>query len=406
MTPELRPFSGLKVLDLSWVVAGPAVGRVLADYGAEVIRVESGTRLETARLVGPFHGGSFAPEASVCYGDVNAGKLGMTLNLKLEAARDVVRDLVRRSDVVIESFSPGVMERWQLDYEHLRELNPALIMLSTSLMGQTGRYSRFAGYGNIGGAMSGFQSLVGWPDRPPLGPYGPYSDYVAPRFSLVALLAALDHRLETGEGCYLDVSQAEATVQFLAPQLADYFASGQVAERLGNRDQAMAPHGVYACAGEDSWVAIAVRSEAEWHRLAGLIGRPELAGDSRFATVADRLARAEELDAIVGAWTAEQVAGDVESLLQGHGIPAHITISSTNALADPQFAHRGHFVELPHPIHGTTVVHSSRYRLSETPAITARAAPTLGEHTEYVLREILGYDDERLRTLEGAGSTA
>ena len=148
------PLADLRVVDLTWVVAGPAVGRALADYGAEVIRIESSTRLDTSRMIGPFHGGTQTPESSILYGDVNAGKLGLALNLKLEPARDVVRDLVRGADVVVESFSPGVMERWGLGYERLRELNASVIMLSTSLMGQTGPYGGFAGYGNIGGAMS------------------------------------------------------------------------------------------------------------------------------------------------------------------------------------------------------------------------------------------------------------
>src|SRR5260221_163088 len=207
-------------------------------------------------------------------------------------------------------------------------------------MGQTGPYAGFAGYGNIGGAMSGFQSLVGWPDRLPFGPYGPYTDYVAPRFSLVALLAALDHRAETGEGCYLDVSQAETALHFLAPQIADYAAHGRVAERIGNGDAAMAPHGVYACRGEDSWVAIAVRSDEEWRTLAELCG---LAADERYATAEGRLRHADELDELVGAWTAARRADEVESLLQAHDIPAHVTVSSLNALDDPQFAFRGHF---------------------------------------------------------------
>src|SRR5205823_3194498 len=155
-------------------------------------RVESATRVETARLVGPYHGGEPAPENSLCYENCNTGKLGLTLKLSEESAREVVRDLVRWCDVLIESFAPGVMERWQLGYRELRALNEGLIMLSTSINGQTGPYSRLAGYGNVGSAMSGFQALVGWPDRPPLGPYGPYTDYVGPRFSLIALLAALE----------------------------------------------------------------------------------------------------------------------------------------------------------------------------------------------------------------------
>jgi benzylsuccinate CoA-transferase BbsF subunit len=402
------PLAGLRVLDLTWVVAGPAVGRVLADYGAEVVRVESSTRLDTSRLIGPFHGGTQTPESSALYGDVNAGKLGLTLNLKFEPARDVVRDLVRISDVVVESFSPGVMERWGLGYERLRELNPSVIMLSASLMGQTGPHGGFAGYGNVGAAMSGFQSLVGWPDRPPLGPYGPYSDYVAPRFALVVLLAALDHRARTGEGCCIDVSQTEAAVQFLAPQIADRAATGRVAEAAGNRDPAAAPHGVYPCRDDNSdvggaWVAIAVRDDADWREFARVAGLPD---GERFATTAQRLARADELDELVAAWTATRTAEEVEALLQSHGIPAHAAVSSMSALADRQLVARGHFVELEHPVFGTTVVQGSRYRLSETPAVVDRPAPTLGRDNDHVLRHILGYDDERIAALGEAGALA
>lgn len=401
-----RALSDLRVVDLSWVVAGPAVGRVLADYGAEVVRVESSTRLDTARLIGPFHGGTQTAESSVLYGDANAGKLGLTLNLKLEAAREVVRDLVRRSDVVVESFSPGVMERWALGYPRLRELNESVIMLSTSLMGQTGPYGGFAGYGNIGGAMSGFQSLVGWPGRPPLGPYGPYSDYVAPRFALVLLLAALDRRARTGEGCYIDLAQTEAAIHFLGPQIADHAATGRVAEAAGNRDPETAPHGVYPCLddGSDvggSWVAIAVRDDEEWRALAELMDLP---ADNRFETTAGRLAHADELDELVGGWTATRIAAEVEALLQAHGIPAHVALSSVSALGDPQLAARGHFVELDHPIYGKTVVQGSRYRLSETPAVVERPAPTLGRDNDHVLRHILGYEDERIAALDEIGA--
>ncbi len=402
------PLADLRVVDLTWVVAGPAIGRVLADYGAEVIRIESSTRLDTSRMIGPFHGGTQTPESSILYGDVNAGKLGLALNLKLEPARDVVRDLVRRADVVVESFSPGVMERWGLGYERLRELNASVIMLSTSLMGQTGPSGGFAGYGNIGGAMSGFQSLVGWPDRPPLGPYGPYSDYVAPRFALVVLLAALDRRARTGEGCYIDVAQTETAVHFLAPQIADRAATGRVAEAVGNSDPAGAPHGVYPCIDNGSdvagaWVAIAVRDDDEWRALAELMDLP---ADARFATTADRLAHVEELDDLVGAWTTTHTATDVEAMLQLRGIPAHAALSSMSALADPQLVARGHFVELDHAASGKTVVQGSRYRLSETPAVVDRAAPTLGRDNDYVLRHILGYDDERIASLDEAGALA
>lgn len=404
------PLQDLKVVDLSWVVAGPAIGRVLSDYGACVVRVETASRVETARVVGPFHEGKFGTQRSVLYENVNAGKLGLTLDLSQEQARDVVRDLVGWADVLIESFSPGVMKRWVLDYECLRQIKPDLIMLSSSLMGATGPYSTFAGYGNIGAAMSGFQNLVGWPDRPPFGPFGPYTDYVGPRFSLVILLAALDYRERTGQGCNIDVSQAEAGIQFLAPQMADYFAQGHIAERMGNRDAQLAPHGIYPCQpveynGETwvSWVAIAVRDDAEWQKLATLIGGEELARDHRFSSLTERSQQCDILDEIIGAWTRQLSAQEVESTLQAEGIPAHIVSTSFDALADPQLQFRGHFIELEHPLHGKTVVEGSRFRLSRTPAVVSRTGPTFGQDQATILRDILHYDEERIALLEAVG---
>lgn len=402
------PLSDLKIVDLSWVVAGPAIGRALADYGAQIVRVESGTRIETARVVGPFHEGKPGVERSALYGNVNAGKLGLSLDLSVESARNVVRDLVRWADVVIEAFSPGVMTRWGLDYQALRQIKPDLIMLSTSLMGATGPYATFAGYGNVGAALSGFQNIIGWPDRSPHGPFGPYTDYVGPRFSLVILLAALDHRRRTGQGCAIDLSQAEAGIHFLAPQMADYFAQGRVTERQGNRDPSMAPHGVYLCREREdglvSWIAVAVRDDAEWQRLAVMIDGEELARDPRFSTLSDRLANVAQLEEIVGAWTQTLTSQEVEEMLQEAGIPAHNVATSGDALVDPQLQFLGHFIELDHPLHGKTVVERSRYQLSDTPAQTTRVAPTIGRDNIYILRTLLGYDDAHIAELETAGA--
>jgi crotonobetainyl-CoA:carnitine CoA-transferase CaiB-like acyl-CoA transferase len=191
---SVKPLEGVKVLDLAWVVAGPAIGRSLADYGATVVRVESSVRIETARFMGPFPGGQMDPQRSALYDTYNSGKLGLALDLSSDAGRAVAADLARWADVLIESFAPGQMARWGLSAERLRADNPGLIGLSTSLMGQSGPYSSFAGFGNIGGAVAGYQGIVGHRGKMPIGPFGPYTDYVGPRFGLVALLAALEHR--------------------------------------------------------------------------------------------------------------------------------------------------------------------------------------------------------------------
>ena len=206
-------------MDLSWAVAAPMVTRVLADHGATVVRVESQHRLDALRGAGPYLAGTAGGiEDTAQWHSVNAGKRSLQLNLATDAARDVLRDLVRWGDVLVESFSPGTMESWGMGYDQLRELNPGLVVLSSSLMGQTGPLAHFAGFGNLAGAITGFYHVTGWPDRPPAGPYLAYTDYTSPRLALVALLAALDHRRRTGEGQYLDFAQAEAAAHFLGPR--------------------------------------------------------------------------------------------------------------------------------------------------------------------------------------------
>jgi crotonobetainyl-CoA:carnitine CoA-transferase CaiB-like acyl-CoA transferase len=406
MGADSQPLSGVKVLDLAWVVAGPLIGRSLADYGATVVRIDSSKRVETARLMGPFPHGKFDVQQSTLYENCNAGKFGLALDLRMEEAREVVRDLAAWADIAVESFTPGQMDKWGLGYERLAAINPGLIMVSTSLMGQSGPWTRYSGYGNHGAAISGFQNIVGPEGGAPVGPFGPYTDFVAPRFGLVATLAALDHFRRTGKGCHLDVSQSEAGMQFLAPQIADYSVTGRIQGCAGARDVAMAPHGVFAAAGWDSWIAIAVRDDADWAALARLVGGEALLADPRFATLEGRKANEEALEALVGAWTARRAAADIEAELQALGVPAHVAVDSAAFMADPQLNAREHFVRLAHPLMGEAVVEASRYRLSETPAQYPRSAPVYGRDNDPVLAEILGYDADRIAALKAAGVLA
>jgi crotonobetainyl-CoA:carnitine CoA-transferase CaiB-like acyl-CoA transferase len=394
---SVKPLEGVKVLDLAWVVAGPAIGRSLADYGATVVRVESSVRIETARFMGPFPGGQMDPQRSALYDTYNSGKLGLALDLSSDAGRAVAADLARWADVLIESFAPGQMARWGLSAERLRADNPGLIGLSTSLMGQSGPYSSFAGFGNIGGAVAGYQGIVGHRGKMPIGPFGPYTDYVGPRFGLVALLAALEHRRRTGEGCWLDISQAEAGIQFLGAEVARGAATGVFPETMGNRDPQFAPHGVFPCAGEDEWVAIVVRDDEEWSRLAALIGDQARAAD--FATLAGRKANEDRLEQLVGNWTADKDADAVEAELQRCGIPAHKAATSADVVSDPQLLARGHFIRKPHPLGGESVFDASRYGLSDTPASYDRTAPTFGRDAQQVLGEFLCYDASKIAEL-------
>lgn len=407
---EQDALGGLKVLDLSWVVAGPLIGRALADFGAHVVRVESSVRVETARLMQPFHGGVQDKEGSVLFGNCNAGKQGLTLDLKSAEGQSVVKDLVAWADVVVESFSPGQLAKWGLDYEALRAIKPDIVMVSTSIAGQHGPWSTLAGFGNVGSSLSGFQNLVGYQDRLPLGTFGPYTDYVGPRLALITLLAALEHRRRTGEGAYIDASQVEAGIFFLSPQVAHFGYDGTIAERCGDRDADLSPHGVFRCADEDGAVegksrfcAIAVRDAEQWRALAGQIGRPDLAERTDLATAEGRRGAEDEIEEAITGWTRQRPAAEVERVLQGMGVPAYLAVASADYPHDEQLAHRSHLVELPHPRHGRTVVEAPRYRLSQTPGRPRRAAPMLGQDNDTVLRDLLGYDDARIAALTEGG---
>ncbi len=399
---DAGPLAGLKLLDLSWIVAGPTVGRAMADFGATVIRVESPIRVDTARVVGPFHGDQPSVEHSGLYGNVNAGKWGLTLSLNIPEAQDIFRRLVLWADIVSESFTAGILARWQLDYQHLRELKPELIMLSSTLLGQTGPYNQVSGFGSQGAGMSGVQHLTGWPDRAPAGPFGPYTDYPAPRFALTALLAAVDHRNRTGQGVFIDQAQAEGTLQLLAPALIDYMNGGPALEARGNDDDQMCPHGVYPCqppeGRAESWIAIVVSTEEQWRTLAGLIGI------DASLTFAARKQRQAEIDDALAAWTSQLTAEEVETMLQSSGISAHRLSTSEDAANDPQLVHRNHFRRLPHSLHGETVLEAPRYLHSETPGGAVRPAPQYGEHNEEILKDVLGLSETEIETLAASGA--
>jgi crotonobetainyl-CoA:carnitine CoA-transferase CaiB-like acyl-CoA transferase len=400
--PRELPLAGLKVLDFMWVMAGPHSTRVLADYGATVIKVEATSPMDLVRVLPPFYGGVPGPENSASFGSLNAGKQSLSLDLRKPESRAVVHDLVRWADVVTESFSTSAMKGLGLDYASLCEIKPDLIMLSSCLFGQTGPLSGMAGYGTMGAAVAGLVQPTGWPDRPPCGPFGPYTDWLAPRLTVPTLLAALDHRRRTGQGQYIDQAQAESALHFMAPALLDYAANGEMIDRVANSDPQMAPHGVYRADGDDEWVAIAVRDDDDWRRLCAAIGREDLGADDRLGSAEGRRAHADEIDAVLSEWAREQNASRSEQELQQAGVPAHAVVHAERAREEPQL--EGHFVEAPHALHGTAWVESSRYRLSATPARVERAAPTIGQDTDTVLRELLGYDESRVESLRAAGA--
>jgi crotonobetainyl-CoA:carnitine CoA-transferase CaiB-like acyl-CoA transferase len=388
------PLAGVKILDLFWVLAGPTATRMLADYGAKVVRVESTRHLDTLRVTPPWQFSAPHPEGAAGFQSANANKLGITVDLASREGREVVLDLVLWADVVTESFAPGVMESRGLAWETLRELKPNLIMISSCIMGQTGPWRDFAGFGRLAVSVTGFQQLASWPARPPSGPFGAYTDAIASRYNAAAILAALEHRHQTGEGQYIDLSQTEASLHFLAPAFLDFTVNGHVQGAAGNEDGDLFPNGMFPAAGEDRWVAIAVRDDRDWQALCDAIDRPDLL---------DRRVARRDVEAGIARWTRERGADEIETTLQACGVPAHIALDTPGLFADPQLQHRGHFIEIAHGIFPATTIESSRLRLSETPARRPERALSLGRDNRYVLETLLGYSPERIAELAAHG---
>jgi benzylsuccinate CoA-transferase BbsF subunit len=400
------PFEGLKVADFSWVGVGPISARCLADHGATVVRVESELRPDVLRGGPPFKDGEAGWNRSQFFGDFNASKLGLQLNLKDPNAIEIAKRLITWADVYIESFSPGTVASLGLDYEVARALNPEIVMVSTCLMGQTGFASALAGFGYHAGAMAGFYEVTGWPDLPPDGPWVAYTDTIAPRFLLATLMAALDHRRRTGEGQHIDAAQFEMSLHFLAPEIMDYQANGHMVSRIGNRAPNMAPHGVYPCAGDDNWCAIAVENDTHWLALRQVLGDPEWARDGDLDTNSDRFKRQDRIDEALAAWTRTRQRRDVAEQLRAVGVPAGEVQLSSDLLRDDQYAHRGFYRYLDHAEMGNVPYAGHQFRIRGYPSGARFPAPVLGQHNVEVLQELLGMSDDEIANAFAAGVIA
>jgi len=308
---------GIHVLDFAWVGVGPITTKYLADNGADVIRVESAARPDVLRIGPPWKDAQPGINRSQFFASFNTSKKGITLDLSKPKARELVERLVPWADIIVESFTPKAMRNWGLDYENLLALRPDLIMLSTCMQGQTGPNALYPGFGQLMAALSGFYHISGYGPGSCAPPYGAYSDFIAPRFSACALLAALDYRRRTGKGQYIDMSQYEAAMQNLAPALIDYFAGGRVLGPRANGSDRYAPHGAYRCADEDGnerWIAIAVAGDDQWRSMLSSLGANST--DARFATMSERIENASALDEFVGSLTRRHNAHELTVRLQ------------------------------------------------------------------------------------------
>jgi benzylsuccinate CoA-transferase BbsF subunit len=394
--PE-RLLAGIKVADFSRVIVGPLSAKTLCDYGAEVVKIEGRSRLGHYRTTGP------EPDLSAHFTSWNTGKLSIAINLAVPQGVELAKKIVAWSDVVVESFAGGSMRRMGLGYDELRKVKPDIIMLSSCMQGQTGPFASHPGWGFQLSALSGFCHITGWPDRPS-PELGVYTDFVAPHFNVCAMVAALLYRRRTGKGLYIDMSQFENAVQFMSPSILDYSVNHRTAGRVGNKCSYAAPHGAYRCRGDDRWCAIAVFTDQEWQDFCRVTGNPSWTADPRFVTLLARKENEEELDRLVTAWTASHSAEEVMQMVQAAGVPAGVLETGEDLLEkDPQIKHRQMFREVDHPRMGKHHPPGSPFLMSRS-ADEIRRAPLLGEHNEYVLKQILGMSDDEIADLVMAGA--
>lgn len=397
---------GLKVWDASWIGAGPLTARYLGDYGATVVHTENSRNPDRLRVGPPFRDGQPGINRSQFFADYNASKLGLGVDLASPGGREVARRLAGWADVVLESMRPGTFARLAFGYEELRQINPGIILLSSSIQGQSGPAKDFAGFGSFLAPAGGFSEITGWPDRRPDSPYGAYTDFIAQRFGGIAILAALEHRRRTGEGQYIDLSQMEGSLQLLGTEFLDYALNGRIAFRNGNRSEWAAPHGIFPCLPQDDrerWVAIAVESDTQWADLVQALGAPNWAVDGRYATFAGRKQHEDQLEQGLAAWTRTRTDDDVVHTLQPR-VPAGWVHDGFGLQRDAQIAHRGYFTPLQHTLMGECLYESAQVHMSLTEHAPRSAAPCLGEHTRLVLVDLLGYSDDEVDSLIAAGA--
>jgi len=363
---------------------------LLAFLGAEVIKIESSVRLDLSRRMYMAPGAS--PEEinkATSFSDFNHNKLGITLNLQRPEAIGLAKRIIAVSDVVVDNFSPGVMERLGLSYRTLRTIRPDIVMVSCSAMGGTGPEASYVGYAPTFNSLSGVGFLTGYQDRPP-GEIRTGVDLRVGATVAFAVLMALNYRLRIGRGQHVDISAREAMSALVGDSFVEYTMGHRVPVRQGNRDRAMAPHGCYRCKGEDRWVTIAVGTDEEWAAFCRAIGDPPWTRDARFASQHSRWLHQEELDKHIEAWTVERGPYEVTQALQQAGVAAFPSMSSEDLYKDPHLREREAYVEVTHPELGKRIVFRPPFRLPRTPTRITSGGPLLGEHNPYVFGELLG----------------
>jgi crotonobetainyl-CoA:carnitine CoA-transferase CaiB-like acyl-CoA transferase len=403
------PLDGVRVVDLSFIVAGPLASRLLADFGADVVRIESrmridGARVNPVRLYGELPGDANSnTDASGYFNDVNAGKRSCTLNLNTDAGVELLHEIVRHSDVICSNLASTALQRWGIDYEQARELKPDIIVVHMPTMETEGPRSHWKGFGDPFAGAGGLKSVSGHPGAEIL-PFGHhYPDFSAnPFHAAVAVMAALHHRERTGEGQAVELSQYEATASMMGASILRYTANDEVATPVGNRDDIAVPHNVYRCRGDESWCAIAAYDDEQWQALCEAIGDPAL-DDEGFATAEGRRAREQEIDEAIERWTVGWDRQQLAAMLQQRGVPAGpFQNIEEMTRVDPTLG-PNHFAKLDHPVGREFLVHQTPIHATRNPA-PPRLAPLLGADTFDVLTGVLGLSEERVAEYAAMGA--
>jgi benzylsuccinate CoA-transferase BbsF subunit len=408
------PLSGIRVCDFTWVWAGPYCTLQLAHLGAEVIRIETKTRPCVTRMLPPWPGGVFdSINKSGYFNQYNQGKKSLSLNFEHPEAREAAWRLIKNSDVVINNFAAGVIEKMGFGYEAVKKVNPKAVVITLSGYGDTGPYSHYVAYGPAQVPLSGLSALTGYKGFPPMHAGFSYADPNGGAHGAFAIISALFHRAKTGEGQYIDMSQWECAMDVLAEGILEYTMNGREPERVGNRDPFMAPHGIFKCLDLpekimdvtiDQWASIVCADDEEWTRLARAIGKFELANDSRFNTLAGRKQNEDAIEAVITEWTSTRRMADVVKDLQAAGVAASACADSKYLSEDPNLNARDYFVYREHPEVGKQQHCGIPWRMSGTPCYVRSAAPTLGQHTTEVLTGLLGYSTAEVDAMRAKGA--
>jgi benzylsuccinate CoA-transferase BbsF subunit len=400
------PLRDIRIADFTWLGAGSFTTKIFADYGANVIKVESGERLDALRKSPPYKDGIEGVNRSGYFTDRNSSKRSLTLNLKTEEGRALGRQLIAESDVVANNFSPGVMEKFGLGYDDVRLFKPDIVYLSMSMQGQSGPEAEYLGYGLTMGALTGLQNASGYPYREPTGTGTNYPDHIPnPTHAAFALLAALRHRRRTGQGQQIDLAQVEPTICLLGASMVAYTANKDVGERCGNQHLASAPCGVYPCEGSDRWIAIVVTDNAQWLALCQVLGDDALARDPRWHDAPGRWQHRQPLEGRLRLLSREFDRDDLMHKLQAAGVSAGAVNDALDVLHhDAQLQHRAHWVRHAHPEMGLTTYSAVPFRLSRTPGGPQAPAPLLGQHTDDICANVLGLDQEAIAGLRERGA--